>query len=139
MELADALSWASERKHGVLITIRKDGRPQSSDILYTIDDDTFLISVTDDRAKTHNMRRDPRVVLHITDPAIWSYVSFDGTARLSPPAVTADDETCDALVHYYELVAGKPHPDWAEYRKAMVAEKRLVATLTPSSVVGLLH
>ncbi|MCZ7532418.1 MAG: PPOX class F420-dependent oxidoreductase [Acidimicrobiia bacterium] len=139
MELAEALDWASERKHGVLITIRGDGRPQSSDILYAFDGDAFLISVTDDRAKTHNMRRDPRVVLHITDPTHWSYLSFDGTVKLSPPAFTPHDPTCDALVRYYELTAGKPHPDWAEYRKAMVAEKRLVATLTPIGVVGQIH
>jgi len=136
MELVDALGWASERKHGVLITIRKDGRPQSSDILYAIDGTSFLISVTADRAKTHNMARDPRVVLHITDPGAWSYVSFDATAALSPHAVSPDDATSDALVAYYELVAGKPPHDWAQYRQAMVTEKRLIATLTPSHVVG---
>lgn len=136
MELADALGWASERRHGVLITIRKDGRPQSSDILYAVDGTSFLISVTADRAKTHNMARDPRVVLHITDPGAWSYVSFDATATLSRHAVSPDGATSDALVAYYELVAGKPHDDWAAYRQAMVTEKRLVVTLTPSHAVG---
>lgn len=136
MELSSALTWAADRKNAVLITIRKDGRPQSSDIAYTVDDRAFMISVTSDRAKTANMRRDPRVVLHITDPGSWSYVSFDGTVELSPVTVATDDATADALVAYYEQVAGQAHPEWAEYRRAMVDEGRLIATFRPTSVVG---
>ncbi len=136
MELAAALQWASQRSNGVLITIRGDGRPQSSDISYSIDGDTFSISVTADRAKTANMRRDPRVVLHITDPGAWSYLSFDGVIELMPPAADPADATVEALVTYYTEVAGGPHPDWDEYRAAMVAEKRLIARLRPTSVVG---
>lgn len=139
MELSSALSWAAARKNAVLITIRKDGRPQSSDIAYTVSNDAFAISVTGDRAKTANMRRDPRVVLHITDPDNWSYVSFDGSVELSPITEATNDATADALVAYYEHVAGQAHPDWAEYRQAMVDEGRLIATFRPASVVGQLH
>ena len=139
MELSSALTWAATRKHAVLITIRRDGRPQSSDIAYTVDDRAFRISLTHDRAKTANMRRDPRVVLHITEPGSWSYVSFDGTVELSPTTTATDDATADALVTYYEQVAGQAHPDWAEYRKAMVDEGRLIATFHPASVVGQIH
>lgn len=136
MELAVAMGWAAVRKNAVLITIRKDGRPQSSDISYTIDGNSFTISITADRAKAANMRRDPRVLLHITDPSSWSYVSFDGTVEMSEPAQATDDATADALVAYYEAVAGKPHPDWDEYRAAMVQEKRLIVRFTPASAVG---
>lgn len=136
MELSQALSWAAERSNAVLITIRRDGRPQSSDIAYTVDDGTFVISLTADRAKTKNMERDNRVVVHVTEPSSWSYLSFDGTVELTTPTVSPDDETADALVAYYEKVAGKPHPDWDEYRAAMVAEKRSLARVTPTSVVG---
>jgi len=136
MELAPALAWAAGRSGAVLITLRRDGRPQSSDISYALEDGRFIISVTSDRAKTANMSRDPRVVLHLSDPSSWSYLSFDGTVELSPAAVAVDDPTSDRLVAYYELVAGKAHPDWAEYRQAMVDEKRLLVTFTPASVVG---
>lgn len=136
MDLSPALTWAADRKNAVLITIRGDGRPQSSDVSYTVDEGAFSISVTGDRAKTANMRRDPRVVLHITDPDSWSYLSFDGTVELSPVARATDDDTADALVAYYERVAGKAHPDWAEYRQAMVDEGRLLVTFRPSTVVG---
>lgn len=136
MELSTALAWASERKNAVLITIRADGRPQSSDVSYFVEDDTIKISVTADRAKTANMRRDPRVVIHVTEPDSWSYLSFDGTVTLLDPAAAPGDETSDALVDYYEKVAGQPHPDWDEYRAAMVSEQRLLVIFTPTSVVG---
>ena len=136
MDLQTALDWAADRSHAVLITIRADGRPQSSDISYRLADGVFEISITDGRAKTANLRRDPRAVLHLTEIAKWSYLSFDGTVELSPPAAATDDETADALVEYYRAVAGQDHPDWAEYRQAMVDEGRLIARFTPGSVVG---
>ncbi len=139
MDLSPALAWAADHKNAVLITIRGDGRPQSSDIAYTVADGAFTISVTSDRAKAANMRRDPRVVLHLSDPGSWSYLSFDGTVELSPVTKTTDDATADALVAYYEHVAGQAHPDWAEYRRAMVEEGRLIVTFRPTSVVGQIH
>ena len=90
MDLDHALDWAGQRNDAVLITIRRDGRPQSSDITYDLRDGVFAISVTEDRAKTVNMARDPRVVLHLTNRSSWSYVSFDGVVALSP--VTTDPE-----------------------------------------------
>ncbi len=136
MDMTQALTWAERRNLGVLITIRADGRPQSSDVVYAVENDAFVISLTDDRAKTRNMRKDPRVVLHVTDPSSWSYLSFDGTVELSPTAKTPGDPTADALVAYFEATNGAPHPDWAEFRKAMIDEQRLIATFTPATVVG---
>ena len=136
MDLSDAVSWASERRLGVLITIRSDGRPQSSDIVYDLDDGVFCISVTADRAKTANLRRDPRAVLHISDEKAWSYVSLDGTVELLPLTTSPDDATSDALVAYYERVIGGAHPDWDEYRRAMIDERRLVARFTPARATG---
>ena len=107
--------------------------------MYSLRDGVFEISLTDSRAKTKNMRRDNRAVLHITDRPSWSYLSFDGTVELTPATTDVTDETSDALVAYYERVAGKPHPEWDEYRAAMVAEGRLLATLTPAGVVGQTH
>ena len=139
MELSDAVSWAAERRLGVLITIRADGRPQSSDIVYCVDGGTFSISATADRAKTANLRRDPRAVLHVSDEKAWSYVSLDGTVELTPATTSPDDATSDALVDYYERVAGSPHPDWDEYRRAMIDERRLMAHFTPTGATGFLH
>ena len=96
-----------ERNLGALITIRSDGRPQSSDIVYDLDGATFVISVTEGRAKTANLRRDPRAVLHVSDAASWSYVSFDGTVELLPTALSPDDATCDALVQVLRAGVGQ--------------------------------
>ena len=136
MDLSTALGWAGTRKHAALITLRKDGRAQSSDIVYVIENETFVISLTESRAKTKNMRRDNRIVLHISAPDEWSYVAFDGTVELSTATTAVDDDTSDALVKYYEDISGGPHPNWDEYRAAMVEEGRLLATFTPLSVVG---
>ena len=135
MDLSTALNWASERRNGVLITLRRDGRAQSSDISYAVNNGTFEISLTEDRAKTKNMRRDHRVTMHITDPASWSYLSFDSTVELTATTTDPADEAGDALVAYYKAVAGE-HDDWDEYRQAMVDQKRLLAIVTPTSVVG---
>ena len=139
MDVSEAIDWAAGRTLGVLITIRSDGRPQSSDIVYDLDGGTFGISVTEGRAKTANLRRDPRAVLHVSDAASFSYVSFDGTVELLPTASRPDDATCDALVRYYERVTGKPHPDWGEYRRAMVDERRLVVRFTPKGATGMIR
>ena len=136
MDLTTALAWAATQHNGVLITLRADGRAQSSDISYLVDDDTFLISVTDDRAKTRNMRRDDRVVVHLTDPASWSYLSFDGIAELMPVATAPGDATCDLLVRYYRGVTHGEHSDWDDYRRAMVADHRLMVRVKPTAVVG---
>jgi PPOX class probable F420-dependent enzyme len=139
MDLQRAVEWAASRKLGVLITLRADGRAQSSDIVYAWDGAHFNVSVTDDRAKTRNMRRDPRVVLHVSDPEGWSYVAFDGTVELTPVTTDPHDATNDALVEYYERVQGAPHPDWDEYRRAMIEQRRLLARITPKSAVGQLR
>jgi len=136
MDLSSALDWASRHKNGVLITIRADGRPQSSDIVYAVDGDIVRISVTDGRAKTRNLRRDPRAVLHLTDPASWSYLSFDGTVELTPVAAAPDDPTVDELVDLFRAVSGDDHSDWDEYRRAMVDDGRLVIRFRPTSVTG---
>ena len=68
-----------------------------------------------------------------------SYVSFDGTAELSPTTTVPDDATSDALVAYYETVAGTAHPDWVEYRQAMIDERRLLATIRVGNAVGQVH
>ena len=136
MDVETALEFAGRSKTAVLITIRRDGRPQSSDISYDVKDGVIRISLTEDRAKTRNLRRDPRAVLHVTRPDKWSYVSIDGTVELTDVAAEPGDATCLELADQYESVTGKPHPDWNEYYEAMVADRRLLAKLTPSSAVG---
>jgi PPOX class probable F420-dependent enzyme len=137
MELEPAMEWAARRNHGVLITIRGDGRPQSSDIAYRVVDGRFEISVTDGRAKTANLRRDPRASLHVTRADFYAYAVIEARTEVTPVAAEPDDATVDELVEYYQAVAGD-HPDWDEYRRAMVADARLILRLHPEHAYGML-
>jgi PPOX class probable F420-dependent enzyme len=138
MDLAAALEFVAAHRRGVLVTLRGDGRPQLSNIFYlTGPDGSVRVSVTDDRAKTVNVRRDPRVQLYVTREDFFAYVVLDGTASLSPVAAEVDDPVVDELVDMYRLASGE-HPDWDEFRRAMVADGRLVLTLSASRAYGML-
>lgn len=126
------------RRLGVLATIRRDGRPQLSNVNYTFDPDRRLIriSVTDDRAKTRNLRRDPRASFHVSSEDGWSYVVVEARAELTPVAAEVDDPTVEELVAVYRAIQGE-HPDWDDYRRAMVADRRLVLRLPVDRVYGM--
>ncbi len=122
---------------GVLVTLKRDGRPQLSNINYAYDAPTrtVRISVTEDRAKTRNLRRDPRASLYVTSEDFWSYEVLDGTVTLSEVTTRPDDDAAEELVHLYRDVSGE-HPDWDDYRAAMIADHRLVVRLTVEHVYG---
>jgi len=138
MQIADALDFIRDKHNGVLIALKSDGRPQSSNISFAVgDDDVIRISVTDGRAKTTNLRRDPRASLHVNRDDFWAYVVIEADVSLLPVAESPDDATVDALVDYYRAVAGE-HDDWDEYRWAMVADRRLLLELHPTHAYGML-
>ena len=138
MELATALDFVRERNQGVLATHRRDGRPQLSNIAYLLGDDGVIrISVTDARAKTSNVRRDPRASLYVPRDDFWAYCVIDCEATLTPVASDPVDATVEALVEYYRALRGE-HPDWDDYRRAMVDERRLLILLAPVHAYGML-
>ena len=115
---------------GVLATIKGDGRPQLSNVSYYFDKRnlTIQVSITEPRAKTRNLRRDPRASIHVTSDDGWSYAVAEGEATLTPPAAAPDDDTVEALIALYRNIAGE-HPDWDDYRRAMVDDRRVLLTL----------
>ncbi len=137
MELDAGLEYIRPRRRGVLGTVKADGRPQLSNIAYALGEDGVIrVSVTADRAKTRNAARDPRVSLHVTADDFWSYVVIEGDAELTPTAGAPDDATVDELVELYRMLQGE-HPDWDEYRAAMVDDRRLVLRLHPTRAYGM--
>jgi PPOX class probable F420-dependent enzyme len=137
MEISDALEYAHGNGKGVLVTLKRDGRPQLSNITYAVEDDGALaISVTATRAKYANAARDPRVSVHVTAPDFWSYVVLEGDAELLPVAEVPGDATADALVAYYRAAVGE-HPDWDEYRAAMVQDRRTLLRVRPTHAYGM--
>lgn len=131
------LSFLTERDHGALVTLKKDGRPQLSNINYAAyaDSRTALISTTADRAKVHNLRRDPRASLYVSTADGGAYAVYEGTATLSPVAADPHDEVVTELIALYRDVQGE-HPDWDDYRAAMVRDRRLVVRLRLERAYG---
>ncbi len=121
---------------GVLATLKRDGRPQLSNVVYAYDPDqqVLSVSVTDDRAKTRNLRRDPRASMYVTTNR-WAYAVAEGSAELTPVTTDPGDDSARALVELYRTVSGE-HPDWDEFRAAMVSEKRLVIRVSVQRFYG---
>jgi PPOX class probable F420-dependent enzyme len=135
----DLLRIVSEHSESVLITLRRDGRPQSSNVIHFWDADTSsaLISVTAPRAKARNVERDPRVSLHVLGDGFFSsYAVAEGLGELSPVAAEPGDETVDALVEWYRLFRGE-HPDWDDYRQSMVREQRRLLRVRVERIYGM--
>lgn len=123
---------------GILATIKRDGRPQLSNVTYHFDPRalTLEVSVTEPRAKTRNLRRDPRASILVSSEDGWSYAVAEGDAVLSPPAAAPDDDTVESLIALYREVAGE-HPDWDEFRRAMVVDRRVLLRLPIGHLYGM--
>jgi PPOX class probable F420-dependent enzyme len=132
------LALLSGNSLGVLATIKSDGRPQLSNVSYWFDKPNLAIqaSITESRAKTRNLRRDPRASIHVSSDDGWAYAVAEGDAILTQPAAAPDDDTVEALIALYRNIAGE-HPDWDDYRRAMVEDRRVVLTLPISHVYGM--
>jgi uncharacterized protein len=132
------LAVISNNSLGVLATIKRDGRPQLSNVSYYFDPRKLTIqaSITEPRAKTRNLRRDERASLHVSCDDGWSYAVAEGSAVLTPPAAAEDDDTVEALIALYRNIAGE-HPDWDDYRRSMVDDRRVVMTLPISHLYGM--
>lgn len=132
------LALISGNSIGVLATLKRDGRPQLSNVSYHFDPRHLVIqvSITEPRAKTRNLRRDPRASILVSSDDGWSYAVAEGNAELTPPAAAPDDHTVEGLISLYRNIAGE-HPDWGEYRQAMVTDRRVVLTLPISHLYGM--
>jgi PPOX class probable F420-dependent enzyme len=132
------LAVISGNSLGVLATIKRDGRPQLSNVSYHFDKQAAAIevSITEPRAKTRNLRRDPRASILVSSDDGWSYAVAEGNAELSPPAADPHDDTVEALIALYRDIAGE-HSDWDDYRRAMVTDRRVFMRLPVSRLYGM--
>ena len=120
------LDFLRPRHRVVLVTNRRDGRPQLSPVTGGVDQQGRLVVATyPERAKTANLRRDPRcAALVLSDDWNGPWVQVDATAE-----VLDVPEAVEPLVDYFRAVAGE-HDDWDEYREAMVAQGKSLLRLT---------
>ena len=133
----DPRTLIADRNIGILATIRSSGVPQLSPVtsVYDRDADTILVSMIEGRAKTVNLRRDPRAAIEYTSADGYTWATAEGPVTLIGPGADPDGPEVDALVDYYRRGAGE-HPDWDEYRAVMVSDHRVLMVLAISRVYG---
>ncbi len=136
-EQYDPRDLIADTSIAILATIKANGLPQLSPVtsVYDREADTIYVSMTDGRAKTRNLRRDPRAAIEYTSADGFTWTTAEGTAELIGPSSDPDGPEVDALVDYYRLGAGE-HPDWAEYREVMVSDRRVLLKLAVTRVYG---
>ncbi len=122
MDIEEARRFVQQHHRAVLVTNRSDGRPQMSPVLAGVDGaGNIVISTRETALKTRNLRRDPRASLCVMNDAFFGeWIQIDGTA-----AIISLPEAMEPLVDYYRRVVGE-HPDWEDYRRAMVRDKRVL-------------
>ncbi|GAB2937106.1 PPOX class F420-dependent oxidoreductase [Streptomyces mayteni] len=133
----DPRELLTESRLGVLATIKGDGRPQLSPVtpFYDRDAEVVLVSMTEGRAKTANLRRDPRATLNVVRPDGGAWATAEGLATLAGPGTDPRGPEVEALVDYYRRAAGE-HPDWDEYRAVMISDRRVLMTMTVTHIYG---
>jgi PPOX class probable F420-dependent enzyme len=122
VHLGDAKAFLEDNHRAVLVTRRFDGRLQSSPVVVGTDGDgRAVISSRETAYKTKNLKRDPRATLCVMNNRFYGeWIQIDGRAEL-----VSLPNALDGLVDYYRRISGE-HPDWDDYRAAMVRERRVL-------------
>lgn len=125
---SELLEFVRPRHRMIVITQRADGSPQASPVIGGVDDSgRIVVSTYPERAKARNARKRPDVSLVVlsedfNDP----WVQVDGTCE-----VLDVPKALDAFVEYFRNISGE-HPDWAEYRQAMLDQGKCLMRITPT-------
>jgi PPOX class probable F420-dependent enzyme len=130
MEIHEAISFVRSNSHAVLSTLRRDGTPQLSPVTVGVDaDDRVTISSRQTAIKTKNLIRDPRAWLAVfADQFYGPWVQLSG-----PVEIVSLPAALPLLEDYYRALSGE-HPDWDDYRAAMVRDQRCLIRITPTTV-----
>jgi PPOX class probable F420-dependent enzyme len=121
-----ALEFLRSQKRVVLATYRRDGQVQMSPVLAAVDAESrVVISTRDGAIKTQNLRRNPRAsVCALSSGFFGEWYALEGNAE-----IVSLPEAMEPLVDYYRRVSGE-HPDWQDYRDAMMREGRVLVRIT---------
>jgi PPOX class probable F420-dependent enzyme len=126
VERAGLLEFVRPRHRVILLTRRRDGAPQASPVTAGVDDEgRLVVSTYPERAKVRNARRDPAgSAVVLSDEWNGPWVQLWGTTE-----VLDLPDALEPLVDYYRSISGE-HPDWDEYREAMVRQGKSILRLT---------
>ncbi len=128
--------FASANHQAVLTTFRKNGAAQMSIVTVGPYGEGVGFTTTEDRAKFHNLVRDSRCSLLVSKSDWWGYVVLEGRAKVLRRGESDDDELRDALRGIYRAASGEEHPDWDDYDRAMVEDRRAAIIVVPDHVYG---
>jgi PPOX class probable F420-dependent enzyme len=122
VDTAAAIEFIRTHHRAVLATIRRDGNPQLTPITASVDaDGMVVVSSRETAAKVRNLRRDARAWMTVMNDGFFGdFVQVEG-----PVTIVALPEAMEGLVDYYRSVSGE-HPDWDDYRAAMVRDQRVL-------------
>lgn len=125
MDLDAARAFIRDHHLSVMVTRRKDGEPQLSPVACTVDDSgAVVVSSRETAFKVKNVRRDPRVSLCVVSDGFYGdWIQVDGRA-----SVVSLPDAMEPLVAYYRSISGE-HPDWDDYRAAMVRDQRVIVRI----------
>ena len=126
MQPDEARKFIATNHRAVLATRRQDGHPQLSPVTCGVDaEGRAVVSTRETAIKTKNLRRDPHASLCVfSDGFFGRWVQAEGRAE-----VVSLPEAMEPLVDYYRLTSGE-HPDWDDYRAAMIRERRVIVRIT---------
>ena len=133
---ANVKEFVSANHQAVLTTFRKNGAAQMSIVTVGAYGDGVGFTTTEDRAKFRNLVRNPRCSLLVSKSDWWGYVVLEGQAKVLRRGESDDDELCDALRGIYRAASGQEHPDWEDYDRAMVEDRRAAIIVVPEHVYG---
>jgi PPOX class probable F420-dependent enzyme len=130
MELSRASDFVRQNHRAVMHTFRRDGQPQLSPVTVGVDaEGRLIVSTRETSVKVRNLSRNPRVSLCVfTEGFFGDWIQVDGTATLLHLP-----EAMQPLVEYYRSISGE-HPDWDDYREAMVRDQRLLVQIDVTRV-----
>ena len=127
--------FISNNDKAVLSTFRRSGAAQLSIVVVGNYADGAAFTTTEDRAKLWNLRRDSRCSLLVSQESWWGFVVLEGTARIMAADNTDPEELRQAFREVYRSISGE-HPDWDEYDRAMVEDRRVVVIVAPERIYG---
>ena len=127
--------FISKNDKAVLSTFRRSGAAQLSIVVVGNYGEGAAFTTTEDRAKLANLRRDPRCSLLVSHDSWWGFVVLEGSARVMSADNTDAEELRQAFREVYRSISGE-HPDWDEYDRAMVEDRRTVVVVVPERIYG---
>jgi PPOX class probable F420-dependent enzyme len=128
--------FATQTHRGVLTTFRRDGNAQMSIITCGPYRDGIAFTVTETRAKLHNLRRNPDCSLLVSNENWWGFVVLEGQATILSASNTDADELRLALRDTFRTASGEEHSNWEEYDQAMRDDRRSVIVVVPERIYG---